>query len=421
MFHAAGTFVEGLFAVEQGAFCCSIGLAAVTTADHHHREAAGEDGEVELCCGQFKLARAAACVAVHGVGHGERAATFGEDDRRASLGRRTLSGGGRGGLRRNGRGAAHGAVVHRADCGRNQELVAGVGKLAAQSHQRGRSLVGRSVFPNTLDRETIVVADLFEGAEKRAEIVAVDTGGGAVFVLGEVGVVDRAHPENVVRCLTVAQHMEEIDEQFDRGMVGAFHGLGALDDSVDEIAFDAVERLDDEGDALGLGERGEEPESFDVLLKATGGRPALGHHAGTGAAEDHDRHPDGAGAAEGGVGVAAERGLIDGRTDDLEPGRQKGIRSRHGERAGPQRGEVRGESFVGGGGQEKVLHVTLDEIEVVGRGQSRERGGIKAEADLHREEEEVDDDAGRGDWGRTVRLKRGEGGNDATPRRGPKQ
>jgi hypothetical protein len=67
------------------------------------------------------------------------------------------------------------------------------------------------------------------------------------------------------------------------------------------------------------------------------------------------------------------------------------------------------------------LHVALDVVEVVGRGQSRERGGIKAEAELHREEEGVDDDAGRGDWGRTVRLELGEVGNDATPRRGPKQ
>ena len=281
--------------------------------------------------------------------------------------------------------------------------------------------MGRSIFPNTLNRETIVVADLFEGAEKWAEIVAVDAGSGAVFVLGEVGVVDRADPENIVRRLTVAQHVEEIDEQFDRGMIGAFYGLGAFDDGVDEIAFDAVERLDDEGDALGLGERGEETESFDVLLKATGGGPAIGHHAGTGAAEDHDRHTHGARAAEGGVGVAAERGLIDGRTDDLEPGRQKRIRGRHGERAGPQRGEVRGEGLVGGGGQEKVLHVALDVVEVVRRGQSRERGGIKAEAELHREDEEVDDDAGRGDWGRTVRFELGEVGDFATPRQGPKQ
>ena len=83
--------------------------------------------------------------------------------------------------------------------------------------------------------------------------------------------------------------MENIDEHFHCRVIRAGDSLGAFDDRVDEVALAAVERFDDQRDALSLSERGEEAERLDVLLECARGGPALGNHAGTGTAHDHDR------------------------------------------------------------------------------------------------------------------------------------
>ena len=262
--------------------------------------------------------------------------------------------------------------------------VTGVGELAAEGGEGGGGLVDGAFFPDALDGEAVVVANFFEGAQEGAEIFVVHAGGGAVFVLGEVGVVDGADAQDVVGRFTVAEHVEEIDEEFDGGMIGAGDSLGALDDGVDEVALDAVERLDDEGDALRLGERSKEAEGLDVLFEAASGGPARGHHAGPGAAEDDDGHADLTGATEGDVGVGGERGGVDGGAGDFEIGGEEAVGGGHRERAGAEGGGVRGEVGGGGVGQKEILNVALDEIEAVGCRQSGERGGIEAEAELHR-------------------------------------
>ena len=196
-------------------------------------------------------------------------------------------------------------------------------------------------------------------------------------------VVDGADAENVIGRFAVAQHVENIDEHFHCRVIRAGDSLGAFDDRVNEVALAAVERFDDQRDALGLSERGEEPERLDVLLERARGGPALGNHAGTGAAHDHDRHADLAGAAKNRLGVLRERGGIDGGADDFEARRQQAVCGGHRQRTRSKRGGVSGEGGIVGKRQEKLLHVALDEIETVRNGQGGERGGVEAEADLH--------------------------------------
>ena len=72
------------------------------------------------------------------------------------------------------------------------------------------------------------------------------------------------------------QHVEKIDQQPDRRVRAAPHGLGPLVDRVDEVAFAAIQRLDHDRDPVPLRQGREQLQRRHVLLEAAAGGPAFG-------------------------------------------------------------------------------------------------------------------------------------------------
>ena len=241
------------------------------------------------------------------------------------------------------------------------------------------------VGPNGFEGEAVVVTGAVEGAEERPEVLAVGAKRGAVLVFGDMGVADeRADLEDILGGFAVAEHMKNIDEQFDAGGVSSPDGLSALENGINEVALAAVEGFDDEGDAIFLRERTELAEEIDVLLEPSGKGESGGDHACARAAENDERHADFLSSTKHGLCVAVEAGVVDGRATAFQGGGQEDVRGGHGITAVAQGGSAWGEVGVRGLGGEKVNDVALDKIAVGAGGKTGHGGGVGAKADFHR-------------------------------------
>lgn len=247
--------------------------------------------------------------------------------------------------------------------GEAERLVARVAQLGAEGSERGGDLT-RELGPSGFDGEPVVVMGAAQSAEEAAEIFAMDTGGGAVFVFGDVGVAnERSDFHDIVGGLAVAQHVENIHEQFHAVGVGATDGFGALENGVDAIAFAAVERFDEEGDAVFLGERTELAEDIDELFEGGGSGESWRDHAGTRAAEDNERHVNFFGPAKRGLGEAVEAGEIHVGADDFQVGGEEAVRCGEGEALGEQGLGRLGAGGVRGFGLQEFPREALDKID----------------------------------------------------------
>ena len=271
--------------------------------------------------------------------------------------------------------------------GEAERLVARVAQLGAEGSERGGDLT-RELGPSGFDGEPVVVMGAAQSAEEAAEIFAMDTGGGAVFVFGDVGVAnERSDFHDIVGGLAVAQHVENIHEQFHAVGVGATDGFGALENGVDAIAFAAVERFDEEGDAVFLGERTELAEDIDELFEGGGSGESWRDHAGTRAAEDDERHVDFFGPAKRGLGEAVEASEIYVGADDFQVGGEEAVRCGEGEALGEQGLGRLGAGGVGGFGLQEFLCKALNKIDAGRRREEGERGSISADSESHEAEE----------------------------------
>ncbi len=268
-----------------------------------------------------------------------------------------------------------------------ERLVARVAQLGAEGSKRRGDLM-RELGPGGFDGETVLVVRSSQSTEEAAEIFAMDTGGGAVFVFGDVDVANqRSDLHDVVGGLAVAQHVENIHEQLYAVGVGATDGFGALENGVDAIAFAAVERLDEEGDAVFLGERTDLAEDIDELFEGGGSGESWRDHAGTRAAEDDERHVDFFGPAKRGLGEAVEASEIYVGADDFQVGREEAVRCGEGEALGEQGLGRLGAGGVGGFGLQEFLCKALNKIDAGRRREEGERGSISADSELHEAEE----------------------------------
>ena len=123
------------------------------------------------------------------------------------------------------------------------------GGLAGDFPESGGDLVV-GVFP--LDADRSLIAALPQDAEKRAEIIAADTGHGAACLFRDLDVGDDVQRGlEVGRGVAAAGHVIEIGKHADVRLAGGADEFRALGDVVDEIALFRAELLDGDGDAVG--------------------------------------------------------------------------------------------------------------------------------------------------------------------------
>jgi|JI10StandDraft_1071094.scaffolds.fasta_scaffold00117_47 hypothetical protein len=264
--------------------------------------------------------------------------------------------------------------------------IAGIVQLSPQVANGRRQLIGQ-IGPHCLNGQTSVIARDAQGTQVRAKILTMHARSRPITILGEMRVADqRAHRDDILWSLLVAQHVEKIDKQQDRGAINPAHGFGALAHRVKKIAFAALQRFDHERESVLFGQRSQLSQDLHKLLEGGGGGIPWRRGTRPAAADNHQSDAARLRAPKNRRRMEIPARWINIPTSKLQVGWKQKITCGHAPSAaikgGPMFFEI-GFRFVW---NQKLHHQAFNVIEALPSRQVRQRGQfgrMKADAYFH--------------------------------------